>query len=142
MFSGILCISPPHLQIGDSVSIVADVRGKCLRGSKTFSGDLCHVGEGVLNVTRDEIFRNDVTVTGVGVTVTKKMFPCPSLNESSFSGMFLLQNLPSIIAVDILSMRHDTIWIFFISCQTPCQERECWTCALPRGGRQPTSQRE
>ena len=67
------------------------------------------MGEGVLNVTRDEIFRNDVTVTGVGVTVTKKMFPCPSLNESSFSGMFMLQNLPSIIAVDILGIRHETI---------------------------------
>ena len=67
------------------------------------------MGEGVLNVTRDEIFRNDVTVTGVGVTVTKKMFPSPSLNEPSFSGMFMLQNLPSIIAVDILGIRHDTI---------------------------------
>ena len=99
---GILCVSPPHLQKGDMVSILADVRGQCLRGSKTFSGDLCCVGEGVLNVTRDEIFRSNVPVTGVGVTVTKKMFPCPSLNESSFSGMFMLQNLPSIIAVDVL----------------------------------------
>ena len=113
MCSGILCISPPHLQIGDSVSIVADVRGKCLRGSKTFSGDLCHVGEGVLNVTRDELFRNDVSVTGVGVTVTKKMFPCPSLNESSFSGMFMLQNLPSIIAVDVLGTCHDIPIVYF-----------------------------
>ena len=137
MCSGILCISPPHLQIGDSVSIVADVRGKCLRGSKTFSGDLCHVGEGVLNVTRDELFRNDVSVIGVGVTVTKKMFPCPSLNESSFSGMFMLQNLPSIIAVDVLGTCHDIpivyFHILFVSSDPLPGESVLDMCAAPGG---------
>ena len=72
------------------------------------------MGEGVLNVTRDEIFRNDVTVTGVGVTVTNKMFPCPSLNESSFSGTFMLQNLPSIITVDILGTQLRTLFSLLI----------------------------
>ena len=139
---GILCISP-HLQKGDRVSIFADVQGKCLRGSKTFSGKLFHVGEGVLNVSREELFRTGVPVTGVGVSVTHKIFPCPSLSESAMSGTLMLQNLPSIIAVDILGKGALLYYYFIISSlhQILHPGRECSTCAPRPGGRQPTSPR-
>ena len=97
---GILCVSPPDLSPGDKVTVMADVRGKCLRGSKTFAGEMCHVGDGVLRVSREALVKTDVG--GVGVEMTNKIYPCPSLNESEFSGTFILQNLPSIMAVDLL----------------------------------------
>ena len=79
---------------------MADVRGKCLKGSKTFAGEMLHVGDGILRVSREALFKTEVS--GVGVQMSDKIFPCPSLNESEFSGTFFLQNLPSIKAVDLL----------------------------------------
>ena len=99
---GILCVSPPDLSPGDEVAVMADVKGKCLKGSKTFAGEMLHVGDGVLKVSREALVKTDVG--GVGVEMTNKIFPCPSLNESEFAGTFILQNLPSIMAVDLLGL--------------------------------------
>lgn len=97
---GILAVSPPSLQPGDHVSVLADTRGTCLRGAKLFTGDTAHVANGVLMVSRDAIFRDNCS--GVGVTITEKKYPCPGLDESLFSGTLMLQNLPSIVAVETL----------------------------------------
>ena len=97
---GILAVSPPSLRPGDHVAVLADTRGTCLRGAKVFTGDTAHVANGVLMVSRDDIFRDNCS--GVGVTITHKIYPCPGLDESLFSGRLMLQNLPSIIAVETL----------------------------------------
>ena len=59
------------------------------------------MGAGQLRVARDEVF-GPTCATGVGVAVTRKVFPCPSLNHPVQAGLLMLQNLPSIIAVDVL----------------------------------------
>ena len=101
---GILCISPPDLRRGARVRILADVRAKCLRGAKTFAGEVRQVGAGQLRVARDEVF-GPAGAAGVGVAVTSKVFPCPSLNHPELAGLLMLQNLPSIIAVEVLGKR-------------------------------------
>ena len=60
------------------------------------------MGAGQLRVARDEVFGPTGGVTGVGVAVTRKVFPCPSLNQPELAGLLMLQNLPSIIAVEVL----------------------------------------
>ena len=59
------------------------------------------MGAGQLRVARDEVF-GPAGAAGVGVAVTKKVFPCPSLNHPELAGLLMLQNLPSIIAVEVL----------------------------------------
>ena len=98
---GILGMSPT-VSKGDLVSVLADVDNKCLKGAKQFDGAVCHVGNGIIRVTREDLFKSDSPAQGVGVEITERRYPCPSVDESLFSGMFMLQNLPSIIAVDML----------------------------------------
>jgi len=102
---GILCVSPPSLAPGDSVKVMADTQAKCLKGAKFFEGEMRHVANGILRVSRDALFRSDLN--GVGVEITEKLYPCPSLNERDFSGAFMLQNLPSIIAGRLLDARNN-----------------------------------
>jgi len=87
---------------GDKVAVVADVAGTCLRGSKQFQGETCFVGNGVAKVSRGDLFKTSEVVKGVGVEVTERLYDCPSLDEKLFSGCIMLQNLPSIMAVDLL----------------------------------------
>ena len=101
---GILCL-PPSIRPGDSVSVMADINNKCLRGAKQFQGETRHVGNGVIKVSREELFRSE-SPQGLGVEMVERRHPaCPSIDESLFSGMLLLQNLPSIITVDMLGRR-------------------------------------
>ena len=98
---GILCLAP-NISAGAVVSVLADVSNKCLRGAKVFQGEVRHVANGILRVGREELFKCEVPARGVGVEIKERLFPCPSLDDSLFSGLFMLQNLPSIIAVDML----------------------------------------
>ena len=98
---GIVSLSP-SIRPGDPVSVMADISNKCLRGAKQFQGETRHVGNGVLRVSREELFKSEAP-QGLGVEMRERRHPeCPSLDESLFSGMLMLQNLPSIITVDML----------------------------------------
>ena len=97
---GIVCLTP-SLGPGNSVSVLADINSKCLRGAKQFQGETRHVGNGILKVIREELFRSEAP-QGLGVEMRERLHPCPSIDESLFSGMLMLQNLPSIVTVDIL----------------------------------------
>ena len=97
---GIVSLAP-SIRPGDSVSVLADINSKCLRGAKQFEGETRHVGNGVLKVSREELFRSEAP-QGLGVEMRERLHPCPSIDESLFSGMLMLQNLPSIITVDTL----------------------------------------
>ena len=57
LFQGILCVSPPSLAPGDSVKVMADTQAKCLKGAKFFEGEMRHVANGILRVSRDALFR-------------------------------------------------------------------------------------
>jgi len=100
---GILSV-PVTLAPGDRVAVVADVAGTCLRGSKQFQGETVFVGNGVARVSRDDLFKTDTVVRGVGIEMKDRLYDCPSLNENEnlFSGCLTLQNLPSLLAVDVL----------------------------------------
>ena len=50
---GIVCLTP-SLGPGNSVSVLADINSKCLRGAKQFQGETRHVGNGILKVSRED----------------------------------------------------------------------------------------
>ena len=141
---GILSLSS-SIRPGDSVSVMADINNKCLRGAKQFQGETRHVGNGVIQVSREELFKSEAP-QGLGVEMRERRHPeCPSLDESLFSGMLMLQNLPSIITVDMLGGYLDInislILTLFLSPQTRSPERECLICVPRLEGRQLTSPR-
>ena len=44
------------LQCGDTVSVVCDLDGKCLRGSTEYNGQILHVGNGIARFSRQNLF--------------------------------------------------------------------------------------
>jgi len=101
VFSPGIVSAPVDLSPGDRVAVMADVTGACLRGAKQFQGELCFVGNGVSKVSRDDLFKTE-GAKGVGIEMFERIFDCPSLDDTLFSGSIMLQNLPSIMAVDLL----------------------------------------
>jgi len=102
VFSPGIVSAPVDLAPGDRVVVCADIDGACLKGAKQFQGETCFVGNGVAKVSRDELFKNDTAVRGVGVEMVERIFHCPSMDDTQFSGGIMLQNLPSIMAVELL----------------------------------------
>ena len=99
---GILA-TPADMVAGERVSVWADVRGSCLRGAKSFKGESYFVGNGTAKVSRENLFSgSDVKVVGIGVEMEERLFDCPSLNSAALPPSLMLQNFPSILAVDRL----------------------------------------
>ena len=75
------------------VSVFADVDSKCLRGfAKKFeAGRKVFVGNGVLALPREDLFKGGGVKSGVAVRMTEPAFDCPSLNEAAVGGSFMLQ---------------------------------------------------
>eukprot|EP00088_Acartia_fossae_P047166 TRINITY_DN5111_c0_g1_i1.p1 TRINITY_DN5111_c0_g1~~TRINITY_DN5111_c0_g1_i1.p1 ORF type:complete len:447 (-),score=97.17 TRINITY_DN5111_c0_g1_i1:9-1349(-) len=94
---GILSLSPGSSD-GDQVSVYADLDKKCLRGhAKVYTGRKVHVGNGLLKVSREQVFKENVR--GIGVVMDDRVYNCPSIDERQLNGQLMLQNLPSILAV-------------------------------------------
>ena len=94
--------TPADLLAGERVSVWADVRGTCLRGAKSFSGESYFVGNGVARVSREGLFSSSEAKIGIGVEMEERLFDCPSLNSADLPPSLMLQNFPSILAVDRL----------------------------------------
>lgn len=105
---GILSV-PMDLLPGERVSVFADVTGSCLRGAKQFAGEMYFVGNGISRVSRDELFKTKEPPRGIGIEMSESLYGCPSLDERIFNGHFMLQNLPSILAVDMLNPQPNEI---------------------------------
>ncbi|XP_063674129.1 tRNA (cytosine(72)-C(5))-methyltransferase NSUN6-like [Bolinopsis microptera] len=90
----------PHLQAGSKVSVHVDLAQKCKKGEKNYDGSTVHIANGVLKLTRFDIFKNMVK-SGVGVEITERRIELPSLNGILEEQMFL-QNLPSIVTSHVL----------------------------------------
>ena len=75
------------------MSVFADVDSKCLRGfAKKFeAGRKIFVGNGVLALPREELFKGSGVKSGLAVRMTDPAFDCPSLNEAASGGSFMLQ---------------------------------------------------
>ncbi|KAL5256637.1 hypothetical protein ACHWQZ_G011780 [Mnemiopsis leidyi] len=91
----------PHLQAGCKVSVHVDVAHKCKRGEKNFTGSTVHIANGILKLTRFDIFKKMVK-TGIAVQITERNVELPSLSGVLENQMFL-QNLPSIVASHVLN---------------------------------------
>lgn len=90
------------LQAGDIVSVYADIRNKCLRGStQPFKSDRVFVGNGRAIQSRDQIFKSSVA-KGVAIEMIDSLFDCPSFNHLVQRGIGMLQNLPSVLASHVL----------------------------------------
>jgi len=90
--------APSSLQPGMQVSVWADLDGGCLKGAKQYSGRAVCVGAGVARMGRGSLFCPD-PARGVAVTITHRLFDCPSLEPGPG---YILQNLPSLLAVHAL----------------------------------------
>ncbi|CAG9819441.1 unnamed protein product [Phaedon cochleariae] len=93
-------------QIGDKVSIYADMLKKCKRGlQKRLSGDgeKLFIGNGVVKMQRHQLFAENLYISGVAIEVVETISGCPPIGDNLLpSGWALLQNLPSglLVAID------------------------------------------
>jgi len=94
--------APADMVAGERVAVLADVRNTCLKGAKSFSGETYFVGNGVAQISREQLFSGSDAKTGIGIKMEQRIFDCPSLNSADLPSSLMLQNLPSIMAVDHL----------------------------------------
>merc|ERR1719239_477554 len=95
VFSQGILACPHSLKVGDLVSVYSDIDPKCLKGSSgVYQGNKIHVGNGIAQVSRADLFNSTGGVKGVGILMTKPMYEAPSLSDLSFPWVFS-QNLPS-----------------------------------------------
>ena len=94
--------APADMVAGERVAVFADVRNACLKGAKSFSGETYFVGNGVAQISREQLFSGCDAKTWIGIKMEQRIFDCPSLNSADLPSSLMLQNLPSIMAVDHL----------------------------------------
>nr|CAI5843796.1 unnamed protein product [Callosobruchus analis] len=104
MFSG--------CQIGDFVSIYADINKKCKRGfQKLYEDDgKLFIGNGVVRMQRYQLFSENAAQKGVAVEMKETISGCPPIGDDFLPrGTALLQNLPSILCVICLDPQRGDI---------------------------------
>ncbi|CAL1528854.1 unnamed protein product [Lymnaea stagnalis] len=95
-------IGAPHsLRADDTVSVYADLEGKCLKGTTVYSGMKVLVGNGISQVSRSDIFNSNTSRRGIGILMTEPIFQAPSLSDLNLDWV-VPQNLPSIVCVHVL----------------------------------------
>ncbi|XP_068898040.1 tRNA (cytosine(72)-C(5))-methyltransferase NSUN6 isoform X2 [Tenebrio molitor] len=93
-------------QIGDHVSVYADVTKKCKKGlPKIYNDEKVFLGNGVVKMDRKQLFC-ETPQTGIAVHMMETVSNCPSIGDDFLPpGVAILQNLPSIICVHVLDPR-------------------------------------
>ncbi|XP_049809806.1 tRNA (cytosine(72)-C(5))-methyltransferase NSUN6 isoform X4 [Schistocerca nitens] len=91
-------------QIGDIVSVFADVSKNCKKGLQCVYPDdqKYFVGNGIVRMSRRQLYGKDAQPTGVAVRMLSRPSGCPSV--PSLLGMAILQNLPSILTCHALDL--------------------------------------
>ncbi|XP_072910720.1 tRNA (cytosine(72)-C(5))-methyltransferase NSUN6 isoform X1 [Hemitrygon akajei] len=97
---GILSV-PTLMKAGDTVSVYSDIHGKCKRGAKEYKGAKVFVGNGIAELSRNEIFCSSCTLRGVGVRMTEPVYVTPSF-DNLMNNFLFLQNLPSVVVSHVL----------------------------------------
>nr|XP_009671974.1 PREDICTED: putative methyltransferase NSUN6 isoform X2 [Struthio camelus australis] len=90
------------LKAGDLVSVYSDIEGKCKRGAKVFEGIKVFIGNGISELSRNEIFSSNGPLNGMGIRMTEPVYLSPSFDNVLPSHLFL-QNLPSVVVSHILN---------------------------------------
>ncbi|XP_065575080.1 tRNA (cytosine(72)-C(5))-methyltransferase NSUN6-like [Artemia franciscana] len=94
---------PKGLSKLDTVSVYADIKGKCLRGyAEKFTGEKVFLGNGEACVFRHELFGPALSIKGIGIRLYERVFDCPNLNYDIIQDLCFVQNLPSVIASHLL----------------------------------------
>ncbi|XP_005094968.1 tRNA (cytosine(72)-C(5))-methyltransferase NSUN6 [Aplysia californica] len=93
---------PQNLRAGDTVSVFSDLDGKCLKGfAGKYPGRKFHVGNGVAQVARSDLFNASGGVRGIGILMTQPVYEAPAMNDLPFPWVFS-QNLPSMACAHFL----------------------------------------
>ncbi|XP_019875329.2 tRNA (cytosine(72)-C(5))-methyltransferase NSUN6 [Aethina tumida] len=93
-------------QLGDKVSVYADISKKCKKGlQKVYPEcDKIFVANGIAKMQRQELFGENLTPNGIAVEISETISGCPSIPDNILdTGLILLQNVPSIICVQNLN---------------------------------------
>ncbi|KAL3268893.1 hypothetical protein HHI36_007982 [Cryptolaemus montrouzieri] len=92
-------------QKSDNVSIYVDLAKKCKKGlQKVYDKDKILIAKGVVNMTRSELYGENLNPQGIAITITETISGCPQIPEDLFpKGSALLQNLPSVICIHSLN---------------------------------------
>ncbi|XP_032360054.1 tRNA (cytosine(72)-C(5))-methyltransferase NSUN6 isoform X3 [Etheostoma spectabile] len=100
---GILA-SPKYMKVGDVVSVLSDLEGRCTRGATSFQGKKVFVGNGVAQIDRSSIFCADEPAKGIGVRMVEALYQSPSF-DGVLPNLAFLQNLPSVVVGHVLGPR-------------------------------------
>nr|XP_028605670.1 putative methyltransferase NSUN6 isoform X1 [Podarcis muralis]XP_028605671.1 putative methyltransferase NSUN6 isoform X1 [Podarcis muralis]XP_028605673.1 putative methyltransferase NSUN6 isoform X1 [Podarcis muralis]XP_028605674.1 putative methyltransferase NSUN6 isoform X1 [Podarcis muralis]XP_028605675.1 putative methyltransferase NSUN6 isoform X1 [Podarcis muralis]XP_028605676.1 putative methyltransferase NSUN6 isoform X1 [Podarcis muralis]XP_028605677.1 putative methyltransferase NSUN6 len=90
------------MKAGDTVSVYSDIEGKCKRGAKEFLGSKVFIGNGISELSRNEIFNSTGPLKGMGIKMTEPIYLSPSFDKMLSSYLFL-QNLPSSVVSYVLN---------------------------------------
>ncbi|KAG4073850.1 hypothetical protein HA402_014055 [Bradysia odoriphaga] len=93
------------LGLNEKVNIFADIDGMCKRGATTFeSPNKRFIATGTVLMQRHQLFRNNVTPSGIAIEITSTLSRVPSIADSYLpAGSAMLQNLPSVICAHVLN---------------------------------------
>ncbi|XP_036618032.1 tRNA (cytosine(72)-C(5))-methyltransferase NSUN6 [Trichosurus vulpecula] len=90
------------MKAGDVVSVYSDIEGKCKKGAKEFDGKKVFLGNGISELSRNEIFSLSSPLKGIGIRMTEPVYLSPSFDNVLSSSLFL-QNLPSAVVSHVLN---------------------------------------
>nr|XP_022907748.1 putative methyltransferase NSUN6 [Onthophagus taurus] len=99
-------------QLNDKVSVYVDVNKKCKKGfCDIFNlGRKVFVGNGVVKMTRKELFCDNNSLKGIAIEMLATTSGCPTLNINNLpTGSCILQNLPSIICVYLVAPKPNEV---------------------------------
>ncbi|XP_013918007.1 PREDICTED: putative methyltransferase NSUN6 isoform X2 [Thamnophis sirtalis] len=77
------------MKAGSMVSVYSDIEGKCKRGAKEFSGNKVFIGNGISELSRNEIFTSNGPLKGLGIKMTEPIYRSPSFDNMLSSYIFL-----------------------------------------------------
>ncbi|KAM6214241.1 tRNA (cytosine(72)-C(5))-methyltransferase NSUN6 [Rhynchocyon petersi] len=90
------------MKAGDIVSVYSDIKGKCKKGAKEFDGSKIFLGNGISQVSRNELFSGLPELKGIGIRMTEPIYLSPSF-DSVLPNYLFLQNLPSAVVAHVLN---------------------------------------
>ncbi|XP_070623236.1 tRNA (cytosine(72)-C(5))-methyltransferase NSUN6 isoform X3 [Erythrolamprus reginae] len=90
------------MKSGSVVSVYSDIEGKCKRGAKEFSGNKVFIGNGISELSRNEIFTSNGPLKGLGIKMSEPIYCSPSF-DNMLSNYIFLQG--EVIALDKIADR-------------------------------------
>ncbi|XP_006894375.1 PREDICTED: putative methyltransferase NSUN6 [Elephantulus edwardii] len=90
------------MKAGDTVSVYSDINGECKKGAKEFDGCKIFLGNGISELSRNELFSGLPKLKGIGIRMTEPVYLSPSF-DSMLPNYLFLQNLPSAVVAHVLN---------------------------------------